>query len=133
MNNIKVGDSVKVTKTDLYKDYINVVGVIQDIDGEYIYIEYPDGINQVANIDYDNIVKIEKEDNMFVETITEKKIKKVIDGRGKQNYIYSIEPCADGVELVVGAMKRDGFCDCFDAESLRELIDGLKEVYEVIK
>jgi len=28
MNNIKVGDSVKVTKTDLYKDYINVVGVI---------------------------------------------------------------------------------------------------------
>jgi len=70
---------------------------------------------------------------MFVETITEKKIKKVIDGRGKQNYIYSIEPCADGVELVVGAMKRDGFCDCFDAESLRELIDGLEEVYEVIK
>jgi len=133
---IKVGDSVKATRTDknrVYKDYIDVIGVVVSVNEEYINIGYPDSEFQVAHVDYDGIVKIEKEDNMFVETITEKKIKKVIDGTGKCGYNYSIEPSGNGVELVVGAMKKDGFCECFEAESLRELIDGLEEVYEVIK
>ena len=133
---IKVGDSVKATRTDknrVYRDYINVIGVVVSVNDEYINIEYLDGEFQVAHVDYDCVVKIEKGNNMFVETVTEKKIKKVIDGTGKCGYNYSIEPCGKGVKLVVGAMKKDGFCENFDAESLRELIDGLEEVYKVVK
>ena len=136
MNNIKVGDSVKAARTEknlVCEDYIDVLGVVVSADDEYISIKYLDGEFQMAHVDYDGIVKIEKGDNMFVETITEKKIKKVIDGRGRQNYIYSIEPRGNGVALVVGAMKEYGYREYFAAESLRELIDGLEEVYEVIK
>jgi len=134
---IKVGDSVIATKTDnntIYYEFFNEVGKVIEVNGHYITIIYSDGIDQVGHINDDGIVKIKEEKDMFVETITEKKIKKVINGSGKDDYCYSITPFDyDLVKLVIGAKYEDSHCHIFNARSLRELIDGLEEVYEALK
>lgn len=67
--------------------------------------------------------------------VEDNKVKTVINGATRNMAFVHIEPYEDyaGVHLVVGAAWEDRCASAFEKHSLRELIDALEEVYEVLK
>lgn len=73
--------------------------------------------------------------NMVVKVPEPKKeLQTLKDAKGTGYYLFSVRPSGDGlVKLTVGARSVNEMSNCFNIDSLRELIDALEVVLKTME